>query len=53
MIRAIDRVAAGLLAVTVTLSIVWGMANVGYPAPANDLIAAKFGACLADGRSST
>jgi hypothetical protein len=46
MIHATDRLAAALLAVTVTLSIVWGMANLGYPAPADDLVSAKFGACV-------
>ena len=46
MIRAIDRVAAGLLAVTVSLSIVWGMANLGYPAEGGQLVAVKLGTCL-------
>jgi len=46
MIRATDRLSAAIFAVAVTLSIVWGMANLGYPAPTGDLVAAQFGACL-------
>ena len=46
MIRAADRLAAAVLAVTVTLSIVWGMANLGYPAAASELVAARLGTCL-------
>lgn len=46
MVHATDRLAAALVAVSVTLSIVWGMANLGYPAPTEDLASAQFGACL-------
>lgn len=30
-VRSIDRVAAAAAALSVTLSIVWGMATLGYP----------------------
>ena len=46
MIRATDRLSAAFFAVAVTLSIVWGMANLGYPAQATEMVSAKFGACL-------
>ena len=46
MIHTTDRLAAAFFAVAVTLSIVWGMANLGYPAQASELVSAKFGVCL-------
>jgi hypothetical protein len=46
MVRATDRVAAAVFAVSVTVSIVWGMANLGYPAAGGDLVAVRLGTCL-------
>ena len=46
MIHATDRLAAVLVAVSVTLSIVWGMANLGYPAAGSELVAVRLGTCL-------
>ena len=46
MIHTTDRLAALVVAVSVTLSIVWGVANAGYPAPGSELVAVRLGACL-------
>jgi len=48
MIHATDRLAAAFFSVAVTLSIVWGMANLGYPQQTTAPMAAGFGTCYPD-----
>jgi hypothetical protein len=48
MIHLTERLAAAFFAVAVTLSIVWGMANLGYPQQTTAAMAARFGACYPD-----